>query len=175
MNSILVSGIVGLVSATLVAVVSHWTLLHRIKKEAAQKNRSEYFQKQLAAYMKLWGLLPPTSSYITPDTIISKNVTPYEINVQNAKIFCTDITSFFFSEQGIFLSKNVRSSIFKLRDFIDALINNDASKNLHTITLSNNKYNDLIFHFKQMQIAVRNDIGLRNLLFDEDEIVIKRK
>lgn len=169
MKTILLSGLVGFLSAVFTSILSHWFVLHRLRKEAKQRIREDYFQKQLTAYMKLWSLLGSTSKYATKKTIISKNETGSYLDIENACSFCQAITDFFFSEDGIFLTRDMRKAVFTARNVLEDYINMASQEEKKCIQISSSKADSIQSKFSRIYNQARYDIAVQDLKFNKKE------
>ena len=147
---------INLASAVAAAVIAGVTaLLTTLLTQKITRNQI-YTEKQLACYQKLWGHLKPLSRVCGPDTIMQDDAI---INRQNAIRFCNDYNCFFFSEEGLFLSRKTRNSLFDLRNFLLDLTRKAGSE---TEALTEKQTYKLNLLYKNVFTSIRNDVGLRD-------------
>jgi hypothetical protein len=111
----LVKTIMPALAALLSALFVQWFVFRKLRREIADRYTSMYLQSQLSAYQELWVLLGPTTRYQSPAAILCECSEGMEFNVDNAKIFCEQLTSFFFSKHGLFLRARTRAALFTTR------------------------------------------------------------
>lgn len=164
--------LIALLTAAITSWISHRIALDRLRKEAAQKHRSSLFQRQVTAYMKFWGLLGPTSIRLPEGTIISKDVGGARLNVAAYQKFRQDLLTFFHSEYGIFLSRDVRHAMFDGFDFIEELIASQSQAGAETasIAIPNTQAKKVENAFRWLRERARRDLDLQDLSFDLDEV-----
>jgi hypothetical protein len=139
-------------------------MFERFKDEQVEKFRMGYYQKQLVAYEKFWSMLGIASYYsTTKDTIIIKREDGVYLNCNLVQSFFTDFRDFFYSEFGLYISKDLRESVFKVRDFIQELINNSKSSADDAIKISNTKAKKVTNGFDWIRGRARADIGLYDI------------
>jgi hypothetical protein len=158
---LLVPALAGLVTALLAGLVSHLLLVRRLRRELLEKLKFSYYEKQLTAYQKLWSLLRPTSYYYAAkDLLIVKRDDNFYLDVANVRRFYDELLVFFYSEHGIFLSKEMRTLLFDSRDFIEQLIadSKDASSGL--VPLARKMRKKIQWDFNCVRVLARQDVGL---------------
>jgi hypothetical protein len=167
------AGLIAFASAVITSILAHWLMFRRLRRQFAERYRTVYFEKQLASYQKLWSLLKPTSLYPGEDAIIFETDPDPQFDPANAKAFCRAITDFFFSEQGIFLSKDVRKALFDLRGALEEIGKTGSSG--RRFTISRNQVQLVRDSAAQLITVMRNNLGLRNLKFKIEDLGVKRK
>jgi hypothetical protein len=166
------SFLIALLTAAITSWIGHRISLDRLRKEAAQKHRSSLFQRQVTAYMKFWALLGPTSIRLPEGTIISQDASGTLLNIAIYKKFRQDLITFFHSEYGIFLSRDVRHAMFKGFDFIEELIarKSQAEPEPASIAISNTDAKKVEEAFRWLRERARRDLDLQDLKFELREM-----
>lgn len=137
--------------------------LERFKGEQLEQFRMGYHQKELEAYQKLWALLLPLSDFADPGKqIIQREDGKVLLNGHLADQFFRSFRDFFYSEQGIFLSKDLRTAIFKVRTFILKARDEGQSQADGWIEISNNKAKDIEQGLDWVRKTIRRDAGLED-------------
>ena len=113
-------------------------MLERFKDEQAETFRMGYYQKQLTAYEKFWSTLGVASYYSTSeDTLVIKREDGVYLNCDLVQGFFTSFREFFYSEFGLYLSKDLREAVFEVRDFMQELIDDSEGPAGGAIKISN--------------------------------------
>jgi len=169
MDTVIVAALIGFISAVITSLISHGLLLGRIRREAMEPFRSEFYQKQLMAYQKMWSLLGPTSRYPSDNTVIIRKNRQQYLSVVNARKFSNDIREFFFSEYGIFLSKEMRKSIFEmLDDLAEHKYRGGSEDNL--VPLTKEQASSIQVCFANIHVTARRDLALSDIAFPKSEL-----
>jgi hypothetical protein len=120
-----------------------------------------YFEKQLAAYQKLWSRLGPTS-YDTAagGLLVVQEGDRYFLDVGNARRFFAGFRTFFYSEHGIFLSRELRKLLFGIRDLVEETIAAAPDPAAARVPLSRKARRRLQWEFDRVRVLVRQDLGM---------------
>lgn len=165
-RSVFAPAVVGFLSAALVAGLSQALIFRRFRREMEERFRFGFFDRQLEAYQELWTLLAPVSYYRQAgDTVVVVHEGCPNLHVETCRRFHAAIREFFYSKHGLFLSRAVRSELFEARDFVERMIDardgSTVSEGLVPLTRKERK--EVEWRFDRVRIAVRNDLGLRDL------------
>lgn len=137
--------------------------LERFKGEQLEQFRMENNRKQLEAYQKLWALLQPLSDYAESGTqVIRREAGQVLLNWPLVDQFFIAFRDFFYSEQGIFLSKAARTAIFEVRTFILKARENGESQPDGWVKISNNQAKDIEQGLDWIRKTIRRDAGLED-------------
>ncbi len=168
MLSVVIPAMVGLISGLVSAVFSHLLLIKKIRREAEEKLRFDLYNKQIDAYQRFWDLLGPTSRYAGrqhQDRMIKSNETGYFLDKEAIDSFFDSFHEFFYSEHGIFLSRELRNAFFQSRDYYYEIINSTDNISESCIQISNTKARKCFQAWDWVRTIARNDIGLRDVDF----------
>ncbi|WP_452232531.1 hypothetical protein [Lacinutrix sp. MEBiC02595] len=172
-DSKILIALIAFVAAIASTVVTQFILIKKFKKTIHENYRKVFFEKQLNAYQQFWIELKPLSRLYNKHTIISKrieeNKTTWFLNEKPSRNFCNDVTTFFFSEHGIFLGKTTRSHLFSFRNKIHDLIDTAKIKD-GKIALSNELKKNINKETATLITSIRADIGVLNLKFNFEEL-----
>lgn len=164
-NPVIVSAIISLFTALLVLLLSKYFDRKKQRSDFAHAYQTAYFEKQIAAYQALWALYRPLSKNYDEQTIFNRSSTSGKVRVNDRVLnnFCSAITQFFFSSDGIFISRNTRKHLFSLRDQLETYANEEKDveqlrKCIHTLSA-------------ELFQSTREDIGLVDLELQVDQMV----
>ncbi len=156
----MLSGIIALVSALVVAAVGHILTLTRVRKEVGVKIKAGLYEKQITAYQKFWDLLEPLSYYdVGHDPILFSKDDKFHLNAASARSFFISFRTFFYSEHGIFLSRRLRQEIFELRRILEEIIAENPNAG-DVFPISNSNAKKIRHLFDGIHTIARRDIGL---------------
>jgi hypothetical protein len=159
-SNTLLAALVGIISAVITSIISHWLLIHRLKQETAHRARTNLYENQLAAYKKFWNLLVQTSRYNLGDGIIQQVNNNCYLHAEKAKLFLDAVTSFLSSEEGIFLSRRVIDVMVRTRAVIIRVL--EAHPHAELVQLSRTKQKKIQGGLRHLYFYTRDDIGLRD-------------
>jgi hypothetical protein len=133
------------------------------KKEQIENIRIGYYQNTLEAYKKVWALMPPLAYYTEPgQEVIIRNETGVYLNSAVVQQFFLSFRDFFYSESGIFLSKEFREKIFEVRDFIKEVETSGEKQPDGWVKISNNKAKQIENGLDWIRKNIRRGAGLEN-------------
>lgn len=139
-------------------------MLERFKDEQVETFRMGYYQKQLTAYEKFWSMLGVASYYSTnEDTLIIERDAGVYLNCDLVQRFFTSFRDFFYSEFGLYLSKELREAVFEVRDFMQELMDDSEGTAGGAIKISNTKAKSVSKGFDWIRKRARADIGLYDI------------
>lgn len=137
--------------------------LERFKGEQLEQFRMGYNQKQSEAYQKVWALLRPLSDYEEAGKqVIRRGDGQAFLNWPLVDQFFNDFRDFFYSEQGIFLSKDARTAIFTARTFIIKAHEKGEPQPDGWDKISNNQAKDIEQALDWVRKTIRRDAGLED-------------
>jgi len=172
MDSTIIASLIGFITAVVGTIISHFLLLRHSTRQFAEYYRNKLFDKQLAAYEKLWGLLPPTSRASSERTILYLENSKIYVQTKIAKEFCDSITLYFFSEHGLYLSKSTRQALFNVREELWGIYSKDSE---NKVEISKDDKAKIQTYFLKLHTTIRDDLGLRALKFKPEDIGINDK
>lgn len=153
------------------ALIGHYLAIRRFRREQLNLLRTEIDKKTLAAYQKFWACLLP-SSYFHPDdrSLIVRREGQAYLNQPVFEEIFAGIRDFTYSENGIFLSREMRKAIFEVRDFIEEEIVAKSEKQSGLIKISNTKAKKVEVGFDWIRKNARRDVGLEDARFPSDKL-----
>jgi hypothetical protein len=138
------------------------------KNEQLEQIRIGYHQKMLEAYQKLWTLMAPLSYYTEPGQgVIIRDETGVYLNCPVIDKFFFSFRDFFYSEYGIFLSKDFRAKIFEVRDFIIEVEKGNEKHHNGWVPISNTKAKQIENGLDWIRKNIRRGAGLEGDQTDE--------
>jgi hypothetical protein len=173
MDTILLTALATLASSIITATLSHWLMLKQLGQQKAQDNRGIFLEKHIEACTKFWSLLGPTSKYIGENRMLKENGDVTYLDVKVTRQFCQDITLFFFSEHGIFMSREFRKALFDTRTFLDKLLSEAQAPPLDLLPLSRTKADKIEDCFRWLRETVRSEVVVKDLHFSRKEVGVK--
>jgi hypothetical protein len=173
MDSTTIASLVGFITAIAGSVISHFLLLRHAKRQFAEYYRNKLFEKQLAAYERLWAILYPTSRATTDKTVVGFENGKAFFRAKIAAEFCESITQYFFSENGLYLSKSTRNVLFDVRDILQEMIYSPHHGEKFELSTEDRKR--IRTSFMNLQTTIRDDLGLRALKFKPEDIGVDEK
>jgi len=158
-----VAAVVGALSAILTSVIASWVSYRSLRAEYLGKHRLELISKQMAACEALWAVLEPASrSEGEARIIVHKKDQPY-IVLSVAKKFYDDLNKVFNSTPGLYYSRQLRTELFDLRNFIMKEFISEASEDQFEVQISKSKEEKFDGKVQQLRIAIRAEIGVKDL------------
>jgi hypothetical protein len=147
-STALVSGLVGLVVS---GIGTYFGTQWKIRKDLEAKYDSDLRHLRLGTYQVLWGLLNPLSlygrdSFPTRETIDSLAQT---------------LTSWYFQEGGVFLSKNTRDAYFRLQRALQTLRFSDRWADDWSQELDKDTFEHLRNIGSRLRTRMTLDVGTR--------------
>jgi len=170
MTATIIASIVGFVSAAILSIISHFLLLQKEKKIKLQILRSKLHDEQLLSYKKLWSHLEPTSKYCSDSTLIKYQQHDVYINKSVSKDFILSIRGFFFSDNGLFLSKSVRKELFGLLDILQKLSLSPVAGDNELVKIDKTQENKIRQKIIDLIKTMRTDVGLTDMEFPDHKV-----
>ena len=177
MNPTLLAVLAGFVSAALMGIISHLLVLRRLRREKLETLRTSYYEKQIRSYQKFWSLLSPTSRYWNfEDSLIVKKNDRNGLQIDSVDKFFISFRSFFYSEDGLFLSRSLRKEVFELRKSLSNLIEREKDRiEDGFLPVSYKQRKSIRNSFHQIREIVRADIGLHDVRLPSREMDLELK
>lgn len=156
--------IIALITAITSLVLSTITIVFnskRIRNEKYESFKKEHYLKITDAYLEFWGVFKHLSlRHVHKDSVFQENNDEWNVIKKNVETFITVFFDFFYSKNGIYLSRDIRQTIFTLVDELKK-ITEDSKTN--EIKISNSKFKKLKNLRDKAITQTRNQIGLRDI------------
>ncbi len=173
MEEKLLTGFIALFTSLIVSLIAYLYTLKKIRHEKKETFNLNHYERQVEAYLEFWSLLKPFTDFdYFDDTIIKKKEGKKYLNVTNSMSFFKGFRDFFYSKQGIYLSRELRDPIFELRKFIEEK-SNDPKEGM--VELTNNEYKIIYRYMVRIRIIARTDIGVRDISIPTEELDLINK
>lgn len=157
--------VVTIIAGALVAIISSalgaWGALVTLRRDYQNRYRMEIINKQMLACETLWSALSIASKYNGNEGLIEISKKGAVLRKKNIVELLRKIANALNSHHGLYYSKEVRNSVFALRDFIEGEININGKDTL--ILLSNTKANKLDGYIQNVRIALRRELRAENI------------
>ena len=158
-------------SALFGTVIGHFLIVARYRKEGFSDLRGKLDEKILNAYQKFWVVMSPLAYYDPQgETLIKRNEGSVFLNRQIVERFFTDFRTFFYSEDGLLLSRSMREKVFEVREFIFNVIAEQQEADGPYIQISNTKAKKIENAFDWLRKNIRREVGLLDTQFPADEM-----
>ena len=172
LEKVLLTGAIAMASSVLVSILSQYLLKRRFRRELFEKYYGKLYEEKLAAYREFWGVLEAVSPY-TPegDGVFRQAEGKNYLHRERARRFFLDLRTFFYSRDGIFLSQDLRITIYRTRQLVEQELSAGDGE-AQEVVLSNTRMKRIVRGFNYMRSRARSDVGLEDLPdkpFDEDE------
>jgi hypothetical protein len=162
MTDSLLAAFVGAIIAIVTSIIATWVSFRNIRTEYQTKYHLELVERQIKACESLWSVLAITSRTFGDQRLIIFNEKDAAISVECAQKLYSDLTVVFNSSSGLYFSKDLRRSLFVLRDFLgEEIITNKSDE--QTLQWSKTKAKDLDGYIQNLRNAIRNEVGLVDL------------
>lgn len=165
----IIIAIIAAISSLVISIVNAIYQSRRISKEKLEDFRLSHYSRTLEAYLKFWPIFRYLSTKEGGNKSIFKKSSDnrWVLISKNVETFITELYDFFYSEHGIFLSKEMRKRIFTIRDELREQL---SKTNDHEIGISNAKQDKLESARNKAIIQARNDIGLRDTIIPIEKL-----
>jgi hypothetical protein len=158
-------------SALFGTVIGHFLIVARYRKEGLSDLRSKVDEKILSAYQKLWVVMSPLAYYdLQGETLIKRNADGVFLNRQIVEQFFTDFRTFFYSEDGMLISRPMREKVFEVREFALGVMAEHPDDPGPYIKISNTKAKKIENGFDWLRKNIRRDVGLLDTQFPGKEM-----
>jgi hypothetical protein len=169
------TALIAVIAALITTLITQYLTTKQFNTSVKEHYRKLYFERQLLAYEALWSKLRPLSQYHDKKTLLLRKkedgITVWKLSVENTQLFCGDITDFFFSNNGIYLTKSTRKAIFDLRWKLVGVTSRHPNEK-QIIVIGNDDRKEINKQITVLTDSVRKDIGLLNLSFDINKLGI---
>jgi hypothetical protein len=163
-----IAAVVGALAAVLTSLAASWVRYRALRADYLGKYRMELISKQMAACEALWRVLEPGSrSHGQVRVIVNKNDKHYA-SVEVAEKLYGELTQVFNSPSGLYFSRQLRESLFELRDFIGDEFLKKAESGNTELEISNNKAKSFHGRLATLRIALRKEIGTEDLVVSKE-------
>jgi hypothetical protein len=153
------------------ALIGHYLALRQFRREQLNLLQAEVEKKTLSAYQKFWTCLLPASYFLPDDrSLVVRREGQAYLNQPVFEELFAGIRDFTYSENGIFLSREMRKAIFEVRDFIEEEIVAKSEKQSGLIKISNTKAKKIENGFDWIRKNARRDVGLEDARFPSDKL-----
>ena len=154
---------VGFLSALVTSILGSWLGYRILRAEYLGKRNVDFINKQMSGCEALWVILEPTSRSLGEErVIIHKNEQSYVVLVTAKKLY-DSLNKVFNSTSGLYYSKQLRTELFDLRNFILGEFISIAKDGQAEIQISKNKEDKFDGKVQQLRIAIRAEIGVEDL------------
>lgn len=154
---------VGFLSALFTSILGSWLGYRTLRAEYLGKRNVDFINKQMAGCEALWVVLEPTSrSQGEERVLIYKNDQPYVVLLRAKKLY-DSLNKVFNSASGLYYSKQLRTELFDLRNFILEEFISAVKDSQTEIQISKNKAEKFDGKVQQLRIAIRAEIGVEDL------------
>ena len=162
MSDSFIAALAGFITAIVASIIASWVSFRSIRTEYKTKYHSELIGRQIQSCENLWSALGAASRTIGDQRLIVVNKKDATISVECAKKIYNDLSSVFNSSSGLYFSKNLRQSLFELRDFLGQEILLKVKKEAF-LQWSKTKANDLDGYIQNLRNAIRHEVGVEDL------------
>jgi hypothetical protein len=156
------------ITTVFVAILTTIATTHRIRKEKLEILKSELYKKHLEAYIQLWIVLKRFSKNpCREESIIILRDKKHFLSKLNIIHFSNELTDFFHSKDGLFLSRKLRLELFGFRDELLEIFNTTDNE---LLPLSKSKYDKYVQKISSINTNLRSEIGLRDTVLPKKEL-----
>lgn len=168
MDDKLITAIIATVTSVAITAIGYFTAIKRIKREKVESFKVEHYKNQMEAYLVFWTVLRPFTEYEGfNDRILKVKDNQSYIDRNSMSKFHLAFNEFFYSKNGIFLSRKLRNEIFHTRDYLEKISN---EKKGDLIKISNSTAKKIKYRFIQVRNVARSDIGVRDMNLPTKEL-----
>ena len=169
MDSRTLASLIGLFSGVVTSSVGAWAGYRKIRSELIGSYRQNLFLKQQESCEAIWEALEVASFLVTEDSIICGTPNDWKLNIEKTIEFNRRLTRVFCSYYGLYLSKQTRSTLFQLRDFLVNIVSDIEDNDSDYIVLSNTQVRRIRGRVTALRIALRSEIGVKDLKIGQEE------
>ncbi len=154
---------VGFLSALMTSILGSWLGYRVLRAEYLGKRNVDFINKQMTACEALWTILEPSArSQGEERVIVHKNEQSYVV-LSVAKKLYDSLNNVFNSASGLYYSRQLRTELFDLRNFILDEFVSTVTNGQAEIQISKNKAEKFDSKVQQLRIAIRAEIGVEDL------------
>lgn len=148
----------------------HQNALERMEAEVIQKLQGSMYQEQVEAHKKVWEILH-LAAYAAQDekTVIVRRADGVFLNRRVARTIFDRFQDLFYSELGMFIARPTREAIFKVRDYIFGILDENETQDGELVKIANAKAKKIENGFDWVRKNIRRDVGLDDLKIPKDE------
>lgn len=161
MSDLIVVSLISTTSAILISIIGVFVSHKLLKSELLGKYRTELIAKQISACESLWVNLSFASKSKVKGALIQKHKDGVSLNGKKVFDLHKGITDIVNSQHGLYFSKELRKSVYELRNFIEDEIGLDA-KHIN-FQVSNTKANKLDGYVQNLRVAIRKELKLEDI------------
>jgi hypothetical protein len=174
MDTNVIVAIIAVISALIGSLFGHWLTLRQLRRQQLETIRGFVHQRTLEAYEKLWVSLSPASMYDPYGKgIVIRKKDGIFLNRSAVIEFFTSLNTLFYSEHGLYLSKQMRTVIFTFRDFMLNLLEEIGSDEDEFIKISNSKAKKVEKGLDWLRRNARKEIGFSDVHFPTQDLDLK--
>ncbi|RMH76342.1 MAG: hypothetical protein D6681_21610 [Calditrichaeota bacterium] len=148
----------------------HQNALERMEAEVIQKLQGSMYQEQVEAHKKVWEILH-LAAYAAQDekTVIVRRADGVFLNRRVARTIFDRFQDLFYSELGMFIARPTREAIFKVRDYIFGILDENETQDGELVKIANAKAKKIENGFDWVRKNIRRDVGLDDLKIPKDK------
>ncbi|HKJ39842.1 MAG TPA: hypothetical protein VJ972_13775 [Anaerolineales bacterium] len=160
-TEIIIPAIAGITTAIISSLVGAWVTYRALKRDYQNKYQMELINRQIAACETLWSVLSVASRSKGNNHVLCKNNGKFLLNIEKGIELHDNVVNTVNSQHGLYFSRELRQSVFDLRDFIENEINFDLKDEY--IPVSNTKANKLDGYVQNIRVAIRKELRLEDI------------
>ncbi len=165
MNPI-IPNLIGFAAVITATLVTQRSISKRLSKIEHLKYVSVLNNDRLNAYKKFWSIfIYTTKNSFVKEKIINNEGDNSYIDTQIVRKFFVEANSFFYSEEGLFLSERLRKAFIKMRDDFDEKLKNNIDN--ESICISHKEERKIRRYIGWLSHIIKEDISLYDIDFPE--------
>ncbi len=147
--------LVGLISGLISAILTYFSTRSKIRLDLAAEYEKELRKDRLAAYQKLWPQLKPLARYSAAAPV----------NYQTIKSTSEAMRDWYFDGDGIYLTRESRQPYFKLKEFMQQIIDDKKLVNAKDEEIDRELLAPILQQSSLLRASLTDDIGARRRAF----------
>lgn len=155
--------LVGALAAVLTSVLASLLGYRTLRAEYTSRHRLELIGKQIAACEALWATLGLAAQAQGDRRVIVHQDGKSYVSPAVARELYLELTRVFNSSSGLYYSKDLRTALFGLRDFIETDLMEGGAGGQPLREISNNKARKFDQAVTWLRVAIRKEIGVEDL------------
>lgn len=168
MDPKIIAALIGLSSAVITSFIVSWLSYKKLKKDLVLEYKTELIKKQMESCENLWESLTAVSFTLGNECLVKNIDDKPTVDIEEAKSFVKASSDVFLSSFGLYFSRNIRDSLFDLRDFIvDEFIKKSEAENY---VISKRLLKRFRGKVGKLRTAIREEIGVRDLKVTENRL-----
>jgi hypothetical protein len=156
------AALVGFLTAVFTSILASWIGYRKLRAEYLGKYRFDLMKKQIDACEALWDALKPTSKSIGENRVILHRSGKTFVKINVAENLYKTINDVFNSPFGLYYSRQLRESLFKLRNFLEDEFITQANGNTE-LQISNTRARKFDSRVQNLRISIRKELELDDL------------